>query len=65
MPLGYVAVPLVAERLGDVRTAVTATAVTLAVGLPVAGSREVRGLQRLPAATVPPVAPPVYSSSPA
>lgn len=60
MPLGYVAVPLVAERFGDVRTAVTATAVTVAVGLLVACSREVRGLQRLPAATVPT---PVYSSS--
>lgn len=57
MPLGYVAVPVLAEQFGTVRTATTATVVTVAVVVLVASSLEVRGLRRLPAAQVAAAAP--------
>ncbi|MCW2606767.1 MAG: putative major facilitator superfamily transporter [Frankiales bacterium] len=60
VPLGYVAVGPLAERLGTVRTAVLATAVTVVVGALVACSRDVRGLRRLPVAAA---AAPGHSSS--
>ncbi|MCU1691700.1 MAG: putative major facilitator superfamily transporter [Frankiales bacterium] len=59
VPLGYAAVGPVAERVGEVPTAVTATVVTAAVALAVACSREVRSLERLPAARRPPDLPAV------
>lgn len=49
-PFGFAVVGPVAARVGDVRTGVGATAVTLLVGLAVAGSRDVRRLARLPVA---------------
>jgi hypothetical protein len=55
MPLGLVVIGPVAERLGTVPTAVAATGVTVAVGVLVAASRDVRGLRRteVPAADPP------------
>jgi MFS family permease len=60
MPLGLAVVGPVAERLGTVPTALAASGVTVAVGVMVALSRDVRGLRRtqVPAAD-PPLVPAV------
>jgi MFS family permease len=55
MPLGLIVVGPLAERFGDVGTGVAATVVTVAVGVLVACSRDVRGMRRLgPAAPLTP-----------